>query len=75
MDRGDQRPSGATGIADDKLVLQRVPGEKPADEISAGEVDHAGRRLFVILGVAACVFLVFAGIIVFLGLLGNALRR
>jgi hypothetical protein len=62
------------GVADGKVVLTRIPGESPADEISADEVDHASKRFFVILGAAACVFLLFAGTVVFLGLRGKADR-
>lgn len=55
-------------LADGKLVLSRVPGEIPADKITNEQVDSASTRLFTILGVIACVFLVFAGSIVFIGL-------
>lgn len=62
------------GIADGKVVLTRVPGESPADEISDEQVDHASNRFFMILGFAACAFLLFAGVVVFLGLRGKAAR-
>jgi hypothetical protein len=62
------------GISDGTLVLTRIPGESAADEISNEQVDHASNRFFVILGVAACVFLLFAGLIVFLGLRGKRNR-
>ena len=62
------------GIADGKVVLTRVPGESPVDEISDAQVDHASNRFFIVLGIAACVFLLFAGVIVFLGLRGRADR-
>jgi hypothetical protein len=55
-------------VADGRLVLKRVPGESPADLIGKEQVDSASGRLFTVLGVAACVFLLFAGVIVFLGL-------
>jgi len=58
-------------IADGKVVLRRVPGEVPADEISKEQVDHASNRFFMVLGFAACVFLLFAGVVVFLGLRGK----
>jgi hypothetical protein len=61
-------------IKDGKLVLIRVPGELPADAISKEQVDSASNRFFVVLGIAACVFLLFAGLIVFLGLRGKAAR-
>lgn len=56
------------GVEDGKLRLVRVPGESPADAISDAEVDSAGTRFFTILGVAASLFLVFAGIVIFIGL-------
>lgn len=61
-------------LADGKLVFGRVPSEKPADQISDEQVDSAGSRFFTILGIAACVFLVFAGVVVFLGLRAKATR-
>jgi hypothetical protein len=55
-------------IEDGKMKLTRVPGEIPADVIGNEQVDAASNRFFVVLGIAACVFLMFAGVIVFLGL-------
>jgi hypothetical protein len=55
-------------VEDGKLRLVRVPGENPADGLSDAEVDAAGSRFFKILGVAASVFLVFAGGVIFIGL-------
>jgi hypothetical protein len=60
------------GIADGKLVLTRVPGEIPADKITDAQVDSASTRLFTVLGIAAACFLVFAGIIVFIGVRAKA---
>ena len=62
------------GITDGRLVLSRIPGETPADAITDAQVDSAGSRFFTILGVAACVFLVFAGFVIFLGLRSKARR-
>jgi hypothetical protein len=62
------------GIADGRIVLSRKPGETPADTITDAQVDHAGGRFFTILGVAATVFLIFAGLIIFLGLRAKAKR-
>ena len=56
------------GIADGKLVITRVPGETPADVIGKEQVDSASNRLFIVLGIAACAFLIFAGLVVVLGL-------
>ena len=60
-------------LADGRLVLGRVQGEIPADFISNDQVDSASSRLFSMLALVACVFLVFAGTIVFIGL--RAKRR
>lgn len=55
-------------LADGRLVLERIPGELPADIIGPERVDAARNRLFTVLGVAACLFLLVAGAVVFLGL-------
>lgn len=62
------------GIADGKVVLSRVPGETPVDAISNDQVNSASNRFFVVLGVAACIFLLFAGVVVFLGLRGKSAK-
>ncbi len=62
-------------IADGHLVLTRVPGEAPADAISDAQVDSASGRFFKILGIAASLFLVFAGIVVFSGLRAKSARN
>lgn len=56
------------GLADGKLVLTRNPKETPADMITDEQVDAASSRLFLTLGLAATLFLVFAGVIIFIGL-------
>jgi hypothetical protein len=60
------------GIADGKVVLTRVPGENPADKITDAQVDSASGRLFTTLGIAAAIFLAFAGVIVFIGVRAKA---
>jgi hypothetical protein len=60
------------GIADGKVVLTRNPGENPADNITDSQVDSASGRLFTTLGIAAAIFLAFAGIIVFIGVRAKA---
>jgi hypothetical protein len=62
------------GIVDGRIVLSRKPGETPADAITDAQVDRAGSRFFTILGVAATAFLIFAGLIIFLGLRAKARR-
>lgn len=53
---------------DGRLVFARVPGEKTVGEIDREGVDGARNRLFGFLALAACVFLVIAGLVVFVGL-------
>lgn len=60
------------GIAGGKVVFTCVPGEAPADAIGKAQVDAASNRLLLVLGSVACVFLVVAGIMVFLGLRAKA---
>lgn len=62
------------GITDGGLLLARVPGETPADEIGKEQVDSAKNRFFMVMAIAACVFLIFAGTVVFLGLRAKAGR-
>jgi hypothetical protein len=54
-------------ISDGKLVLTRNPNETPVDMISDAQVDSASTRLFTVFGIAATVFLAFAGVIVWIG--------
>ncbi len=54
----------SVSLAEGKLVFTRDPYETPADRITNAEVDSASRRLFTALGVAATLFLIFAGIII-----------
>lgn len=56
------------GVADGKLRLARTPGESPADLITDAQVDTAGVRFFKVLGIAASLFLIFAGVVIFIGL-------
>ena len=60
------------GVADGKIVLTRDPKEKPAGTITNEQVDSGSNRLFLSLGLAATAFLVFAGIIVLIGLRAKA---
>jgi hypothetical protein len=55
-------------VTDGALVLTRTPGESPADLITDTQVDSASRRLFLFFGIGASIFLLFTGIIVFIGL-------
>ncbi|MEO5713460.1 MAG: hypothetical protein ABIT37_08215 [Luteolibacter sp.] len=60
------------GVADGKIILTRNPKENPVDMITNEQVDSASSRLFLSLGLAATIFLVFAGIIVIIGLRAKA---
>ena len=59
-------------VAGGKLVLTRKPGETATDTITNAQVDSASTRLFTALGIAASVFLAFAGIIAFIGIRAKA---
>ena len=60
------------GIADGKIVLARKPNEIPIGVITNEQVDSGSQRLFMSLGLAATAFLIFAGIIVLIGLRAKA---
>lgn len=62
-------------VADGKVVLTRNPKETPVDMITNAQVDSASSRLFLSLGLAATVFLVFAGIIIMIGLRAKARKN
>lgn len=59
-------------LAGGKLRLTRRPGQTPVDQISNSQVDSASGRLFTVLGVVAVGFLIFAGIITFVGVRAKA---
>jgi hypothetical protein len=59
-------------VADGKILFTRNPKENPVDLITNEQVDSGSRRFFLTLGIAATIFLVFAGIIVFIGLRAKA---
>jgi len=56
-----------------KVVLRKQPGETAPGTITNDQVDSGAKRLFRWLGVACCVFLVFVGLILFIGM--RAKRR
>jgi hypothetical protein len=60
------------GIENGMLVLASKPGEQPFGIINKDDVDAASSRFFVILGSAASLFLIFAGIVIFIGLRAKA---
>ena len=57
----------AVAVVDGCVVLRRKPGQVPSDRISAEQVDFASSRLFTLLGIVACGFLLFVGILIFVG--------
>lgn len=59
-------------LSDGRLVLAKTPGEVPGDAITDEQVDAASTRFLVIFGTAACIFLLFAGTVVFIGLRKSA---
>ena len=59
-------------ISGGNVVISRIPGELPADNITNEQVDSGARRLFTVLGIAACIFLAFAGLIVLIGVRAKA---
>ena len=65
----------SVGIKDGKLVLSRAAGETPADHISDEQVDRMSGRFFTVLGVAASLFLLFAGTVIFIGLRAKKHRK
>ncbi len=58
----------SVSLTDGALVLARTPGELPSDLITDSQVDSASRRLFLFFGIGASIFLIFTGIIIFIGL-------
>lgn len=55
-------------LDDGALVFTRVPGVEPVDFVTEAEVDSGARRFFLFFGIGATVFLLFAGVVVFLGI-------
>jgi hypothetical protein len=63
------------GVENGVLVLASRPGEKPSGIITKDDVDAASSRFFVILGSAASLFLVFAGVVIVIGLRKSSRRE
>ncbi len=62
------------GLGDGTLTFTREPGVDPVDFIPDSEVDSGARRFFLFFGVGATIFLIFAGVVIILGL-RNAKKR
>lgn len=61
-------------LSGNKLILAMVPGEVPKDVISNAQVNSASSRLFMVLGTAACLFLLAVGAILIIGLRAKAAK-
>jgi hypothetical protein len=55
-------------IKDGRLEFSRVKGEKPEDHITDDEVDRGSTKFFTVFGIAASLFLAFAGTVIIMGL-------
>ncbi len=58
----------AVELGDGCVYFVKTSGLKPEDTITNAQVDSASQRLFVFFGVAACLFLLFVAIVIFIGL-------
>lgn len=55
-------------VSGGKMILSRVPGETPPDQVSDADMRKGGGRLITWLGIGACIFLAFAALMVFVGI-------
>ena len=55
-------------VEDGAVVVRSTPGQSPPEATTAGQARAAAGRLLRTLGLVACLFLVLAGVIVFLAL-------
>jgi hypothetical protein len=55
-------------LADGTVRFVKTAGVKPKDTITNAQVDSASQRLFMFFAVAACLFLLFVAIVIFVGL-------
>jgi len=51
-------------ISDGKCVFTSIPGETTPELVSNKQAHAAGKRIFIILGIAACALLAVAGVTV-----------
>lgn len=65
----------AVEIHNGTIKLNRKPGELPADVITNQQVDEASKNLFIFLGIAACLFLLFASAVIFIGLRKKSAKK
>jgi hypothetical protein len=55
-------------LADGAVRFVKTAGITPKDTITNAQVDSASQRLFMFFAVAACLFLVFVAVVIFVGL-------
>jgi hypothetical protein len=55
-------------LADGVVRFVKTAGVKPKDTITNAQVDSASQRLFMFFAVAACLFLLFVAVVIFMGL-------
>ena len=58
----------AIELDDGVIRFIKTKGEKPADTVTNEQVDFASKRFFILFGGAACLFLLFAAIVIFVSL-------
>ena len=58
----------AVELGDGVIRFTKTKGEAPADTVTNEEVDIASKRFFILFGGAACLFLLFAAVIIFISL-------
>ncbi|MGJ8634168.1 MAG: hypothetical protein ACSHX7_09640 [Luteolibacter sp.] len=61
-------------LGDGVVRFVKTKGEVAKDTVSDEDVDVAGQRLFTVLGVVACVFLMICGVILFFGMRAKRLK-
>lgn len=58
----------SVSLGDGVVRFEKEEGVVPKDTITNADVDRGSRRVFTAFGIAACGFLVFVGIVLFVGL-------
>ena len=62
-------------LADGVVRFVKEEGEAPKDTITNQQVDQSSQRLFTFLGIAATIFLIFAAVVIFVGLRAKKRRE
>ena len=58
----------SVSLGDGVVRFEKEAGVTPKDTITNAQVDDGSRKVFTVLGIAACGFLIFAGIVILVGL-------